>query len=138
MRQNHLEAKPEMSAALEKIATYRKTLPAKDFAKLLYAFDKKASLDRHYRTHLADPFKATFDRRITKEAGGYAFDDKNDSDLNCTQKELDAAFDSKYDKIKGYFGPTVAEQLKKHGCSIFDSLPVDAKSTIAKITKGIL
>lgn len=135
MRQDLLQAKPEMSAALEKVASYRKELVPVEFAKLLHAFDKKASLERHYNSYLADAFKSTFEQRITKQASGYCWE-SDDGSLSLNEKELDSAFDKKYDKVKGYFGETLANQLKKHGYSIFDSLPKDAKETLAKIAKG--
>ena len=137
MRQDHLCAKPEMSAALEKIAAYKTELPAKDFAKLLFVFDKKASLNRYYGRGLSDAFRSTFERRQVKQASGYSYEDSSEG-VSCTGAELDEAFDKKYTKIKGYFGPTIADSLKKHGCAIFDSMPRDAKLTVAKIAKGEL
>lgn len=136
-RKDLLQAKPEMSAALEKIAAYKNELPAEEFAKLLFTFDKKASLTRYYDGYLADAFKATFERRFTKQASGYSWE-SSDGELSCNEKELESAFEKKAEKIKGYFGVTVANQLKKHGCSLFESLPSDAKETIAKIVKGQL
>lgn len=135
MRRDLLQARPEMSAALEKIAAYKAELPAPQFAKLLYTFDKKASLSKYYGSHLADAFKATFEQKLTKQSSGYKWE-CDDDELSCNEKELTDAFEKKANKIKGYFGETVAESLKKHGCSIFDSLPRDAKETIAKIAKG--
>lgn len=137
LRADLLQTKPEMSAALDKIAAKQKELPAQDFANLLYAFDKKASLDRYYGSYLADAYKATFEEKHVKQASGYMFEDESEG-LSCSEKDLSSAFDKKYDKIKGYFGPSVADQLKKHGCAIFESLPIDAKTTIAKIAKGQL
>lgn len=134
MRKDLLQAKPEMCAALEKVANYKADLTPPEFAKLLYAFDKKASLDKYYGGYLADAYRATFEQRMTKQASGYSWDSESAGTLS--EKELNKTFEDKYDKVKGYFGPTVADQLKKHGCVIFDSLPVDAKEVIGKIAKG--
>jgi hypothetical protein len=134
MRLDLLQARPEMSAALEKVAAYKRELEAPEFAKLLHTFDKKASLDKYYGGYLADAYKSTFERRLTKEASSYSYDSEDAGEIS--DKELTKAFEDKYDKVKGYFGPTVADQLKKHGCVIFDSLPKDAKETLVKITKG--
>lgn len=133
MRQDLLQAKPELSEALTKVASYKAELPPKDFAKLLHSFDKKASLDKYYDGYLADAYKSTFETRFTKVASGYSYDSDEGS---VSEKELTKAFEDKYDKVKGYFGPTVANELKKHGCAIFDSLPKDAKEVITKIAKG--
>ena len=55
-----------------------------------------------------------------------------------TKKEtkVEKAAEEKYEKIKSYFGETLAGSLKKHAVAIFDSLPTDAKTTIAKIVRG--
>lgn len=137
MRQELLQARPEMSAALEKVAEYKAKLGPEEFAKLLHSFDKKASLDKYYGGYLADSFKSTFEQRLTKRANasGYSWE-SSDGEYSLDEDELTNTFKDKADKIKGYFGPTIADSLKKHGCCIFDSLPVDAKETIAKIAKG--
>lgn len=121
-------------AALTKVASYKKELAAPEFAKLLHSFDKKASLDKYYGGYLADAYKATFETRFTKTASGYSYD--SDDGDSVSEKELTKTFEDKYDKVKGYFGETVAKELKKHGCAIFDSLPKDAKEVITKIAKG--
>lgn len=134
MRHELLQAKPDMDEALTKVASYKKELPPVDFAKLLHTFDKKASLDKYYGGFLADAYKSTFETRFTKVASGYSWE--SDDGVSVTEKELTKTFDDKYDKVKGYFGQTVANELKKHGCAIFDSLPKDAKEVITKIAKG--
>jgi hypothetical protein len=133
MRHDLVQAKPELGEALTKVASYKKELQPQEFAKLLHGFDKKASLDKYYGGYLADPYKSTFETRFTKVASGYSYDS---DEGHVSEKELTKAFEDKYDKVKGYFGPTVADQLKKHGCEIFASLPKDAKEVITKIAKG--
>jgi hypothetical protein len=135
MREELLQHKPEMQAALKKLASHRADTEASVFAKALYAFDKKASLERYYGRALSDAFRSTFETRFTKEASGYTWDSES-ADLSVNEKELVKAAEEKYDKIKGYFGASVADQLKKHAVAIFDSLPSDAKEVIAKIAKG--
>lgn len=132
MRHDLLEGSMNQEA-LTKVAEYKKELEPLAFAKLLHSFDKKASLDKYYGSYLADAYKSTFEVRFTKTASGYSYD----SDEGVIyEKELTKTFEDKYDKVKGYFGPTVANELKKHGCAIFDSLPKDAKEVITKIAKG--
>jgi len=137
IREDLLWAKPEMSAALAKLAAHRTDTDATTFAKALFMFDKKAGLTRYYDGHLADAFKATFGNVFRKEASGYLWEDEG-SGLSINEKELEKVADQKYDKIKGYFGSSVADSLKKHAVSIFESLPKDAKETIVKIAKGEL
>jgi hypothetical protein len=136
MRHDLLEAKPSLSEALTKVASYKKDMPPLEFARLLHSFDKKASLNKYYGGYLADPYKATFETRFTKTASGYSWE--SDEGVSVSEKELTKTFDDKYDKVKAYFGPSVADSLKKHGCAIFDSLPRDAKETITKIAKGAI
>lgn len=134
MRHDLLQARPDMDEALTKVASYKKELVPLDFAKLLHTFDKKASLDKYYGGYLADAYKSTFETRFTKVASGYSWESADGSSIS--EKELTKTFEDKYDTVKGYFGSTVAEQLKKHGCQIFASLPKDAKEVITKIAKG--
>lgn len=136
LREDLLWAKPEMAQALSKLAAHRSDTDAQTFSKALFLFDKKAGLTRYYDSHLADAFKATF-HSLFKTASGYLWEDEG-SGLSISEKDLESVVDKKYDKIKGYFGESVANQLKKHAVSIFDSLPQDAKETIVKIAKGAL
>ena len=137
LRGDLLQHKPEMNTALSKLASYRPSTEPEVFAKALYLFDKKAGVTKYYNSHIADAFKATFGNVFHKTASGYSWEDES-SGLTINEKDLESAVDKKYDKIKGYFGSSVADQLKKHAVSIFESLPKDAKETIVKIAKGTL
>lgn len=137
LREELLAFKPDMSQALSKLASHRADTDPQTFAKALFLFDKKAGLTRYYDGFLSDAFKATFSNSMTKRASGYIWEDSK-SGLTINEKDLEKAADAKYEKIKGYFGSSVADQLKKHAVSIFESLPMDAKETIVKIAKGDL
>jgi hypothetical protein len=137
LREELLSFKPEMSQALSKLAAHRADTDPQTFAKALFLFDKKAGLTRYYDGFLSDAFKATFGTMFSKKASEYSWEDEG-SGLSINAKDLEKAADAKYEKIKGYFGSTVADQLKKHAVSIFESLPKDAKETIIKIAKGAL
>lgn len=120
---------------LEKIAEAKTKLEPEQFAGLLHAWDKENGVDRTYGSKIVDPYQATFET-MNKEAG-YVWEDEK-SGMTLTGTELEKAASAKYDKIKGYFGETLANSLKKHGSQIFESLPIDAKAVIAKIAKGTL
>jgi len=135
IREDLLWAKPEMGVALSKLASHRTGTDPATFSKALFLFDKKAGLTRYYDGHIADAFKATFGNMFKKEASGYSWEDES-LGLSLSEKDLEKVADQKYEKIKGYFGSSVADQLKKHAVSIFESLPRDAKATIAKIARG--
>lgn len=136
LRKDALQHRPEMTAALDKLAAHRSDTEAKTFAKALYLFDKKAGLTRHYgKGQIADAFKATFSDFF--KSAGYRWEDES-SGLSITDSQLTKAASDKYDKIKSYFGSTLADSLKKEAVSIFDSLPADAKETIVKISKGVI
>jgi len=135
LRQELLQAKPEMAEALNKLASKRAETDADTFSKALYLFDKRAGLARYYDSHLMDAFKSTFGRM--HKTAGYSWEDTT-SGLSISEGELSNAVANKYDRIKSYFGGTLADSLKKHAVAIFDSLPSDAKETIVKIAKGVL
>jgi hypothetical protein len=137
LRQELLQAKPEMSSALSKLASHKPTTDATTFSKALFLFDKKAGLTRYYDNFLSDAFKSTFGNAFRKTASRYSWEDEG-SGLSINDQELEKTATDKYEKIKSYFGVSVADQLKKHAVSIFESLPQDAKETIIKIARGVL
>ena len=136
VRDELLGHKPEMKQALAKLASHRPTTEPVIFAKALYLFDKKAGLSKYYDSYLADAFRSTFENTRTKIASEYQWEDTGGVSLNGG--DIEKAAEEKYEKIKSYFGTTLADSLKKHAVAIFESLPIDAKATIAKIAKGDL
>jgi len=135
LRQELLWHKPEMAASLDKLAANKSGTEPLVFAKVLNSFDKHAGLSKYHGRAIADAYQSTFERRFTKTASGYSWEDES-TGLTITEKELEKVADEKYSKIKGYFGSSVADQLKKHAVSIFESLPINAKEVIVKIAKG--
>jgi hypothetical protein len=135
LRKSLVEIKPEFDRALDKLAAHKDSTDAVTFARALYLFDKKAGLTRYYDRYLADAFKSTFGH-FHKTAGYLWSDDA--SGLSINDKELTSAMNNKYDRIKSFFGETLADSLKKHGSTIFESLPNDAKETIVKIARGVI
>ena len=133
LRRKIVDGDVDATVNLEKVAMAKDQIDASKFACLLAAWDIENSMDRLYGKTLVDPYEATYDT-ISKEAG-YVWEDSKSGET-LTGSELEKAASDKYDKIKGYFGETLANSLKKHGSQIFESLPIDAKSVIAKIAKG--
>ncbi len=129
---------PDLSAKLSKVASAKEKVQPAQFAELLYAFDKEAGIDKKYGSYVTDAFGSTFGTVFEKRAAsGYSWSDAT-ADVEVSEGELVKAAEEKFDKIKGYFGDTLAGELKKHAVAIFDSLPQDAKIVIAKIAKGTL
>ena len=137
IRQDLVQNKPEFSQALSKLAAHKDSTQPEVFAKALYMFDKKAGLTRYYDGYLADAFKATFGKFNKVASHGYRWEDSQ-SGLSLSEDQLNKVAEEKYEKIRTYFGSTLADSLKKHAVAIFESLPVDAKTTIAKIAKGTI
>lgn len=135
LREEILQHKPEMTVALSKLASHKSTTAPEVFAKALYLFDKKAGITRYYDGFIHDAFKSTFGQLRKTASTGYKWEDEQ-SGVSIDEDTLVKAAESKYDAIKGYFGSTLADSLKKHAVAIFDSLPVDAKATIVKIARG--
>lgn len=134
LRKEYVSNKPEAVETLDKIASAKEKLGPEKFASALSQFDKVAGLKKHYGKLLAEPYQAVYESRFEKEAG-YTWEDES-AGVSVTGKELVKAASDKYDKIKSYFGETLANSLKKHASEIFDSLPKDAKVIIARIAKG--
>ena len=136
-RKDLLDNNSEMSVALDKLAAHTSDTAPDTFAKALHLFDKKAGLDKHYDKYLSDAFKATFEdhEKIAKAKYGYNWKDDN-SGLSLSEAQLEKAAEEKYDKIKGYFGETLASHMKKNAVAIFESLPSDAKVVVARIARG--
>lgn len=135
LRRKIVDGDVEATISLEKVAMAKDKLEANKFAELLSAWDIENSMNNVYGKSIVDPYESTFDS-ITKESG-YLWEDSTSGE-SLTGKELEKAASSKYDTIKGYFGETLANSLKKHGSEIFESLPSDAKTLIARIAKGTL
>jgi hypothetical protein len=132
LRKEALDGRPQLVSAIEKLAEFKDSTEPATFAKALYLFDKKAGiLGQH---PMMDAFKATFTKKAAK---GYRWEDTS-SGLSITETELVKAAEAKHSKIKSYFGETLANELRKHAVSIFDSLPKDAQATIVQISKGDL
>jgi hypothetical protein len=134
IRYAYIDGNVQASERLEKVASLKGHVEPGEFAALLQKWDQETGITRAYGTKVLDAYQSTFDNTMTKQAG-YLWEDSQ-SGLQITGEELTKAASDKYEKIKGYFGETLASSLKKHGSQIFESLPADAKVTIAKIAKG--
>lgn len=120
---------PKMAAAIPKLAAAKDTMEANEFAKLLHEFDKRAGLDQYYGGYLVDPYQATFSQSVY---AGW----RHKTASGLTHDEISKVASAKYEKIKEYFGSSVADELRKHGAAIFESLPMDAQETIVGIANG--
>ena len=122
---------PKYSATLSKLAASRKEFAPSEFARALHSFDKHAGLTRYYGSHLTEPYQATFASQPDKYAG---YRVKTASGKSLTPDQIKMLATSKYDKIKEYFGKSLADELKKDPTSIFESLPMDAKEVLVGIS----
>jgi hypothetical protein len=128
-------ADPKFASALKKLGAMKKQLEPMDFAKVLHGFDKRAGLSKYYGASLTDPYLATFAQEPTPYQNYTA---KLASGATLTADEIRKVSNDKYGKIKEYFGKSVADELKKEGVPIFESLPTDAKEIVAGIANGSL
>jgi hypothetical protein len=136
IRANIVDGISQLEEKLSKVAAAKESLPAEKFAQLLQAFDNEAGVSRIYGGNVLDAYQATFDKDMDKTASTVWEDET--TGLTLSSAELEKAANDKSDKIKAYFGETMANSLKKHSHDIFQSLPSDAKAMIAKIAKGSL
>ena len=133
---------PETDAFLEglkKVSAARENLGPEAFALLLSKFDALTGIEGHYgQDGLEDPYASTFEEKsMRKVASGYRWEDES-TGLKMSEKDLEKVSSDKADKLKSYLGESVTKELKKHGSSIFDSLPTDYKIIIAKISTGAI
>lgn len=138
VRKDLLDGNDKLSSALNKLASHVEDTDPSTFAKALHIFDKKAGIEKYYDRGVRDAYRATFENseEVDKLASfGYRWEDAV-SGVSVDEASLVKCADTKYDKIKGYFGPTLADSLKKQAVAIFESLPNDAKVVIAKIANG--
>ena len=123
---------PKFKAALTKMATMKDDMLPLEFAKLLHGFDKMAKIDQYYGGYLVNPYESTISTQINPK---YIY---KTASTRLTDDAINKLAIEKYAKIKEYFGYNVADELKKHGSVIFESLPADAKEIIAGIADGSL
>jgi len=124
--------KPDLVGPLNKLASMKKELTPSEFAQALHSIDKRAGLDKHYGGYVKDPFLATFGM----EPNPYSGWKEKTASGTLTADDVKKVSVEKYAKIKEYFGKSVADELKKEGVAIFESLPDDAKEVIAGIANG--
>lgn len=136
IRAEYAAKNPEYAEAYVKLASKIDDVDAETFAKTLNLLDKKAGMDRYYDSKISDAFSATFGNSFEKQAG-YRWEDES-SGLSIDGKELKKMAEQKHDRVKALFGPSLADEMKKHAVEIFESLPKDAKETIVRLAKGEL
>lgn len=138
LRQELVGQTDHLLSGLSKLAAVRDQVEADKFAEMLAAFDREAGLEKYHNRFLADPYVATFEEKeFRKVASGYNWEDES-TGLTVSESDLKKVAHEKSEKLKGFLGETVAREMKKHGYSIFDSLPIDAKIVVAKIAKGLI
>ena len=137
LRANVVDGNTDLEEKLSKVASAKKVIEADKFAQLLSAFDKESGITNLYGPSILDAFEATYQQDMSKTASATVWEDEA-TGVTMSAKELEKTATDKFDKVKSYFGETLANSLKKHSHAIFDSLPLDAKAVIVKIAKGSL
>lgn len=129
-----LETQPAQRDLLSKLAAAKKELPPAKFASALHNFDKQAGLTRYYGSALTNPYEATF----AAEPDQYAGYRVKVAGITMTHEDVQALASTKLAKVKEYFGDTIAQEFGKNPVAIFDSLPMDAKEVLARISDGLI
>lgn len=127
-----LEMDPQSKDLLEKLGAAKKELPPAKFARALHNFDKQAGLTRYYGSHLVNPYEATF----AAEPDPYDGYRVKVAGQTLTHEDVQNLAATKLAKVKEYFGDTIATEFKKDPVAIFDSLPMDAKEVLVRISDG--
>lgn len=129
-----LETQPAQRDLLTKLAAAKKELPPAKFASALHNFDKQAGLTRYYGSALTNPYEATF----AAEPDQYAGYRVKVAGITMTHEDVQSLASTKLAKVKEYFGDTIAQEFGKNPVAIFDSLPMDAKEILARISDGLI
>lgn len=131
-RRSLVASQPMFTRAFNKIASMQNEMEPMEFAQLLHALDKRASLDKYYGGYLVNPYEATFAIQSNPKMV------KVSSKLNLSHADLGNVFIDKHAKIAQYFGKGVADSLRQDGAPAFEVLPNDAKEILAGIADGSL
>lgn len=131
-RMSLLEGKPDMQSQFSKLASVKSSLQPSQFAQMLHHLDKQAGLTKYYDSYLTDPYRSSFAAAIDPYIN---YSVKIASQV-LTADEITTIAHAKYDKVKSYFGQTIADEFKKNPIPIFESLPNDSKELIAGIADG--
>lgn len=126
------DLKPEAAENFMKLGSAKTQLTPKQFARALHTLDKKAGIDRYYGAGITDPFMASF----AEEPDPYEGYRVKVAGLVMNSGDIETLANSKYDKIKQYFGSSIADEFKKNPVPIFESLPNDSKEILAGIANG--
>lgn len=132
-RASLLEGKPVMRQFLKKMAGIKDTLSPKEFAQTLYAFDKRAGLDKYYDGYLTNAYETTLG--LENPSPKYLY---KTAKASMTDDELKALVHAKADKLASYFGKETVNEMKKYPQVIFESLPMDHKEIVVRIANGEL
>lgn len=127
-------ADPKFDGVLKKMAGMRSNTTPQEFAKALHRFDKAAGLTKYYDGYLTNPYESTF----AQQAFNPSCMHKTASGTEVAAENLRETAEKRLDKIKEYFGESVAREFKTDPSTVFDSLPNDAKEIIAGISNGTL
>lgn len=132
-RASLLETKPVMRQFLKKMAGIKSSLSPKEFAQTLYAFDKRAGLDKYYDGYLTNAYETTLG--LENPSPKYLY---KTAKASITGDELKQLVHAKADKLSSYFGKQVVDEMKKYPQTVFDSLPMDHKEIVVGIANGQL
>lgn len=132
-RASLLEGKPVMRQFLKKLGGIKDTLSPKEFAQTLYAFDKRAGLNKYYDGYLTNAYETTLG--LENPSPNYLY---KTAKASLTEDELKNLVHAKADVLSSYLGKQVVDEMKKYPQVIFESLPMDHKEIVVRVANGQL
>jgi hypothetical protein len=113
----------------------RSSIEPEVFAELLAEADRASNLHWHWGGPIADPYLSTFGPSSEKLANAdWTWQSRVGDHVNCDQIHK-LARDGK-GLLKKYFSHDMVEGFMKDPIPVFDSLPDDTKTIIARLANG--
>jgi hypothetical protein len=111
---------------LEKVASKKDIIPAREMVDLIHGFDKRAGLDNQYDQRVRDPFFTVYGSSTNAK-----YDlQKVASDMYAKELEEATTNESFISKLAASFGDDFAENFKQDPVNIYDSMPKPEKELI--------
>lgn len=105
------------------------------FVGLLQQADEAAGLNWYYGGSIADPFLSTFGPSVEKLAGvAWSWQSRVGDHVNCEQ--LDKLAKDGHGVLKKYFTHDLIAGFMKDPVTVFESLPEDSKTILARLANG--
>jgi hypothetical protein len=125
-------ADPDHKEVWDDLAEKRAMIEPEQFAQLLREADELFGLDHYWGGPVSDPYYATFGGAGSEKTAAAAWEDPTTGD-RVTYEQIAAI---PQEKIAANFAADFAEAFQTDPTTIFNSMPADTKSVLARMARG--